>query len=88
MKKMLYELRYYLAATLLVILLVPNNPKTPVEKKEEPTNSSLTIHEKRADHSKEFRKSQQYISTDFHLKKNETVVQKKTRNILPGPVAY
>lgn len=91
MKSLLYEIRYYLAATLLVILLLPDETDTlkPVNGKD--PNSVLTHRRGQNQAVLSTKRTSQAVPTflpEKDTKDTNAQSEKKTKNLYPWPNRY
>lgn len=96
MKILLYEIRYYLAATLLVIMLLPDRPETSkitdASANMSPVSTASNDPHRPADISESRREKDSQPARSFfiekEIKKTETNNEKKIKNLYPEANRY
>lgn len=93
MKTLLYEIRYYLAATLLVILLLPDKTDTLKPDNGKDPNSVLTHRrgQNQAVDNLSAKRTSQTVPTflpEKDTKDTNAQSEKKTKNLYPWPNRY
>ncbi len=92
MKTILFELRYYLAVTILILLLFPINPKVPTLPGPASDSGSPfgNLRKPRPTHVdiKEVSLKNDWPVSGKQARKNETALQKKIKEILSESTKY